>query len=246
MSKELKTFTEKVSDKASKLFDEIKEHPELAGYITAAFPTAISTYLKREMEKGNGEVLETSITFSGAFGSRGNSAESELMKFSLKANERGSSLSFVPEFEILEDGLKIITADEFDFDDVDADLLAKDISDNKDFIECANHALLYDIFVDGEWMEDKSHISDGLDFDDEVDICAAMATNIITILEILNTYKDPGQDMSYEVPGLGTFKISPIKNGYSVSLSFDKEFKANCKSDKLAEKIKANADKKND
>ena len=114
---------------------------------------------------------------------------------------------------------------------------AKEIVKNEKFDKCLREAFAGKIYVDGEWKDIQTSEDKGLVFDDEVDVSMCAEAVIASIIEILCNNKDSSTDISYDVPGLGVFKVSPVKDGYSVSMTFDKQFKSNCKSDKLAEKI---------
>jgi hypothetical protein len=107
---------------------------------------------------------------------------------------------------------------------------------NKEFIECAKKAFAASTYNDGEWKESEKEES-GIVFDSSPDACISEIIPIVTILEVLANNKDASSDVEYDVEGLGKFKISPVKDGYTVTCTFNKEFKSTCKSDALAEKF---------
>lgn len=221
----IKTFTEVVEVKAGQLFQEVKTAPQLAGYFTNSVPVSIAAYLKGKMLKTGAHEATLDIC--------------NLMRFSLKANKKGDSVALMPEFSLLPDGQEYINSDEVDFSIKSIEQLALDIKDNVDYIECARNALAYKTFNDdGEWEDSITKSEErGLTFDDESDVSTAICLVFVSIIEILTNNKDSSNDIEYSIPRLGKFTVKPGKDGYSVSLTFDKEFKSNCKSDKLSEMI---------
>lgn len=223
----MKTFTNFVEEKVGDLFLELNQAPQLTGFITNGFPIAIAAYLSQKLyDSDNGEA---ELVIGGRPGN--------IIKFSLKAVKKGDSIAFVPEFELLDAGSEYINSDELSFDSKSAEEFANDLTKNKDFIECLRNAFQGSIYVNGEWETDLSNEERGLVFSDESDIAICAVCSVHALLEVLCNNKDASSDLIFEVPGLGSFKVSAAKDGYSVSLTFDKEFKSNCKSDKLAEKM---------
>ena len=224
----MKTFTDIVESKLGEFFLEMRDKPQLTGYITEGFPVAVASYLSMEMYENN--VTETDLVISSDAG--------KLMRFGLKAVKKGDSIAFVPEFDLLDAGKEYVNSDEVEFDCVTIENSAKEIAANKKFATCLKRAFGGQIYVNGEWIDFNDDKTDkGLVFDEEQDASVCACAVLFSVIEILCNYKDAATELSYPVQGLGTFKIAPVKGGYAVSLTFDKEFKTNCKSDKLAEKI---------
>ena len=221
------TFTEIIEKKTGDFFTEIREHPGLAGFISGGFPNAVASYLASEMYDNSKPEAELIISCPTG----------KLMRFALKATKKGDSVAFIPEFELLDAGKEFINSDEVKFDPRMIEDFAKEIVKNEKFAKCLREAFAGKIYVDGEWKDIQTSEDKGLVFDDEVDVSICAEAVIASIIEILCNNKDSSTDISYDVPGLGVFKVSPVKDGYSVSMTFDKQFKSNCKSDKLAEKI---------
>lgn len=225
----MKTFTEITEKKLSKLFLEFNDSPQLASYVTNGFPTAISSLLKKTLMDAKGDYAEVII---------GGESYGELMKFILKVVKKGDSVAFVPEFEMGLGGKELINVDEIDFDEDSMTRIATDLTKNKDLIASLKEGFAGKLYGDDGW-EDISSSDDerGLAFDDENDIAMAAVATIVAILEVLCNNKDSSSDIEYEVSGLGKFKVSPVKDGYTTTLTFDKQFKANCKSDKLSDEL---------
>ena len=219
----MKTFTEVVETKAGELFQEVKNAPELAGYFTDAVPVSIAAYLK-------GKMLETKKPDATL-------DICDLMRFALKATKKGDSVALIPEFTMLNSGKELIDSDEVDFSLQSIEELGTELEKNKDYIECARNGLACKIFTnDGEWIDSDTKNNDkGLKFTDESDVSVAICAVFASIIEILANNKDATNDIEYEIPGLGKFTVKPGKDGYNTTLTFDKEFKSNCKSDKLSE-----------
>lgn len=237
----MKTFTDIVESKIGKLYPEFSAMPELSSYLTYGFPNAISSYLIQDMFEN--EKSSSELVIDGPTG--------KLMRFTLTATKKGDSIAFVPEFSILDAGKELISSDEIDLDSDVIVKFAEHIKDNNKFLKCLAESYALRIYVDGEWKDiDKRKLESmfdagnndamGLVYDEETDVAVSTAVVILAIIEILCNNKDASSEITYSVPSLGTFKVSPIKGGYSVSLTYDKEFKANCKSDKLAELISDN------
>lgn len=219
----IKTFTEVVEAKAGQLFSEVKGAPQLAGYFTNAVPISIAAYLKGKMMETQKPEATLDIC--------------DLMQFSLKANKKGDSVALMPEFAMLSKGKEYINSDEVDFSIKSIEEFSLELLKNDDYITCARNALACKIFNDdGEWedMDSKSN-EKGLTFNDEADVSTAICSVFVSIIEILTNNKDSSNDIEYEIPGLGKFTVKPTKDGYATTLTFDKEFKSNCKSDKLSE-----------
>lgn len=224
----MKTFTDIVESKLSNFFSEIKSTPHLAGFITDGFPTAISSYLSSDMFEG--EKASSELVIDGPVG--------KIMKFSLNAVKKGDSIAFVPEFEMLEAGKEFINSDEVDFDSDTIENFGRDLVKNERFIKCLKECFGCSVYLNGEWKETTNETDEtGLVYEVEEDVAVSAASVILSIIEVLCNNKDASTEITFEVPGLGVFKVAPVKGGYSTTLTFDKEFKANCKSDKLADKI---------
>ena len=226
----MKTFTEITEKKLSKLFMEFNGSPALAAYITNGFPIAVSSYLKKKLSETKSEYADCEI---------GGQSMGEFMKFTLKTVKKGDSVAFVPEFEIGTAGRDFINLDEIEFDEENITKMANDmINGDKDLVIAFKEAFAGKRFTDDGWVDtDSSDDEKGISFDAEVDIAMAACTTVAAIFEVLCNNKDSSSDIEYEVTGLGKFKVSPIKDGYNITLAFDKEFKSNCKSDKLAETL---------
>lgn len=225
----MKTFTELTEKKLSKLFMEFNDSPHLASFITNGFPIAIASYLKQTLMDTHAEEVDA-VFNSSTYG--------DIMKYSLKVVKKGDSIAFVPEFEIGNGGKDLINTDEIDFDEESMTSIANDLSKNSSLVSAFKEAYAGKIYGDDGW-EDISTSSDekGITFDEENDIAMATVAVICSILEVLCNNKDSSSDIEYDVAGLGKFKVSPVKDGYNVSLTFDKQFKANCKSDKLSDEL---------
>lgn len=223
----MKTFTDIVEKKLGDFFTEIREYPQLAGFVTGGVPIAIASYLASDMYENIKP--ETELIISGPTG--------KIMRFGLKATKKGDSVAFIPEFEMLDAGKEFINSDEIKFDSRMIEDFSNEIIKNETFAKCLKEAFAGKIYIDGEWIDIQISEDKGLVFDDERDVAVCAESVFTSIIEILCNNKDSSTDITYEVPGLGEFKVSSVKNGYSVSLTFDKQFKGNCKSDKLAEKV---------
>lgn len=219
----VKTFTEVVEVKLGQLFSEFKGNPELAGFVTNAVPISIAGYLKGKMMETKNPEVSLSIC--------------DLMKFSLKANKKGDSVALMPEFTMLDEGKEYINSDDVDFSVKSMEEFSLELFKNKDYIVCARNALACKIFNDdAEWVDSDSKLNDkGLIFNDEADVTTAMCAVFVSIIEILANNKDISNDIEYEIPGFGKFTVKSSKDGYITTLTYDKEFKSNCKSDKLSE-----------
>lgn len=224
-----KTFVDIVELKAGQLFSEIKNSPQLAGYITNGVPVSIAAYLKGKMLETNSSEATLDIC--------------KLFHFSLKANKKGDSVALIPEFSMLSDGKEYMDSDEVDFSIKAIEELALELQKNEDYIEAARNAIACKVFNDdGEWEDTDSKSNEkGLTFSDEADVATAIISVFVSIIEILSNNKDASNDIEYEIDGLGKFTVKPSKDGYTTTLTFDKEFKSNCKSDKLSEML-ASAD----
>lgn len=223
----MKTFTDVVEKKLGEFFTEIREFPQLAGFVTGGLPVAIASYLASDMYENT--KAESELVISGPTG--------KIMRFELKATKKGDSVALLPGFELLDAGKEFINSDEVKFDANMIEDFAKEITKNEKFTTCLREAFAGKIYSDGEWVDMQSGDDKGLVFDDETDVAVSAESAILSIIEILCNNKDSSTDITYDVPGLGEFKVSSVKDGYSVSMTFDKQFKSNCKSDKLAEKI---------
>lgn len=223
------TFTELVEKKLGDIFSEFKDHPYITSYVVNGFPMSIASYLTKKMYDETKPYSELVIE----------SPSGKIMKFSLTASKKGDSIAFVPEFSILELGKEYISSDEIEFDSDAIVAFGKELVKNRDFMECVKQAFALNIFSDGEWIElpDKKDDEAGLFYEDENDCAVSLAAVFFKLIEVLCNNKDASQDIDFTVDKLGTFKVSPVKGGYSVHLVFDKEFKSYCKSDVLAEKL---------
>lgn len=228
----MKTFTELTEKKLSKLFLEFNDSPTLASYVTNGFPIAISSYLKKKLMDTKADHAELTISGSDNY--------ADLMTFALKVVKKGDSVAFVPEFTLGDAGKAFIEVDEIEFDETAMTKMANGMTgkENKEVLDAFKEAFAGKLYKDDGW-EDINTTDDerGLVFDDENDIAMAVAATVSSIFEVLCNNKDSSSDIEYEIIGLGKFKVSPVKNGYSVSLTFDKQFKSNCKSDKLSEEL---------
>lgn len=225
----MKTFTEITEKKLSKLFMEFNDSPTLASYITDGFGRAISSALKKNLMEEKADYAEVILGGSG-FG--------ELMKFTLKTVKKGDSVAFVPEFEMGTTGKDFINTDEIEFDEKNLTDMANDITGNKELIVAFREAFAGKLYTDEGWEDVNTNDEEkGVTFDDENDIAMAACSVVAAILEVLCNNKDSASDIEYEIPGLCKFKVSPVKDGYNTTATFDKEFKSNCKSDKLAEEL---------
>lgn len=226
----MKTFTEITEKKLSKLFMEINAYPQLASFITTGFPVAIAGYLTNKMTENVSDYEEVII---------GGSKFGEIMKFALKAVKKGDSIAFVPEFELLAAGRDFVNTDEIDFDEVAMTNMANDLTANEDLVSAFNNAFAGKIYKEDTWVDEATSVDEerGVSFDDENDIAMAAVTVVSSILEVLTNNKDASSDLEYDVAGLGKFKVSSNKDTYNVTLTFDKQFKSNCKSDKLSDKL---------
>lgn len=225
----MKTFTEITEKKLSKLFMEFNDSPQLASYITDGFGRAISSALKKKLMDEKSDYAELVL---------GGSNFGELMKFILKVVKKGDSVAFVPEFEMGAAGRDFINTDEIEFDEGNLTKMANDLAGNKEAIIAFREAFEGKLYKDNGW-EDISNNDDekGVTFDDETDIAMAACSVVAAIIEVLCNNKDSSSDIEYEIPGLCKFKVSPVKDGYNTTATFDKEFKSNCKSDKLSEEL---------
>ena len=224
----MKTFTDIVEKKIGDFFTEIREYPHLASYITNGFPNAIASYLSSDMYENSKP--ESELILSCPAG--------KIMRFAPKSTKKGDSVAFIPEFDLLDAGKEYVNSDEVEFDAKMIEDFSNDIVKNEKFAKCLREAFAGKLYIDGSWEDILTNNDDkGLIFEDEKDAAVCAESVILSILEILCNNKDSSTDISYEVPGLGVFKVVSVKDGYNVSLTFDKEFKTNCKSDKLAEKI---------
>jgi len=218
----MKTFTEVVEKKLAKMFTEFRDSPQLVGYVTAGIPIAIASNLRAKMLEDPRDEVSIKI---------GN-----YMKFILKINKRGDSTAFTPEFELLEKGKEVLNEDSIEYTDKDAELLAHEILDDEDFINACRQALSGKTFDDEKWVE-EGKTEKGVVYDEESDVAVCVTTTLLSLIEILTNNKDSSNEVEYDVAGLATFKVSPVKDGYTVTAVFDKAFKNLCKSDKLAEKL---------
>ncbi len=230
----MKTFTEFVENYLNGLFFEFKTYPQLCSFVVSGVPTAVASYLQSEMYENNSE--EVSLDIKNKSG--------VVMNFKLTAVKKGDSAAFVPAFELGPVGQEFVDSDSVEFDSDAMDSMALEMIKNEKLIKCFRNAFMSKIYNDGEWIDDtnrpESASARGLTFDEESDIAVSAAAVFLAIINILCNYKDSSSDIEYEVPGFGKFKVSPSKSGYSVTMTFDKGFKGNCKSDKLAERM-ANA-----
>lgn len=219
----MKTFTEVVETKAGQLFSEVKTSPQLAGYFTSAVPISIAAYLKGKMLKET--VPEVTLKIC------------DLFQFTLRANKKGDSVALIPEFTMLPEGRVYIESDDVDFSIKSIEEFSLDLKNNAEYMEAARNALACKVFTDDqEWVDTDTKTSEkGLIFNDEADVATAICSVFASIIEILANYKDPSNDIEYDISGLGRFTVKPTKDGYNTTLTFDKEFKSNCKSDKLSE-----------
>ena len=225
----MKTFTEITEKKLSKLFMEFNDSPQLASYITDGFGKAISSALKKKLMDDKLDYAELIL---------GGSSFGELMKFALKVVKKGDSVAFVPEFEMGVAGKDFINTDEIEFDEENLTKMANDLTENKDAIVAFREAFEGKLYTDDGWKDVSANEDEkGVTFDAEQDIAMAACSVVAAIIEILCNNKDSSSDIEYEIPGLCKFKVSPVKDGYNTTATFDKEFKSNCKSDKLSEEL---------
>lgn len=227
----MKTFTELTDKKLCKFFEEFRNYPLLAGFITDGFGRAVSSYLKKQLMESKSDYAELII---------GGPKFGEIMKFVLRATKKGDSVAFIPEFEMLTAGKDFINADEVEFDEKNIVEMSNDLSKNKEAIIAFREAYAGKLYTDEGWEDlNPGDEEKGLIFDVEEDIAMASCSVVASIIEVLCNNKDASSDIEYEIPGLCKFKVSPVKDGYNVTATFDKEFKSNCKSDKLAEELAA-------
>ena len=227
------TFTELTEKKLSDIFAEFSEYPTIAGFITNGFPIAISSYLKKSLLDNDSDYAELVI---------GGANIGELMKFILRVNKKGDSFAFIPEFEMGTAGKDFINLDEIEFDEETIANMSADFASNKEVITAFREAFEGNTYTDDGWVSmnpDEDEI--GVTFDEENDISMSVFCVVTAIREVLCNNKDASSDIENDVAGLGKFKVSPVKNGYNTTLTFDKEFKSNCKSDKLADKFSEKA-----
>lgn len=227
----MKTFTELTDKKLCNLFTEFQQYPLLAGFITDGFGRGISSYLKKELMDNKSDYSELIL---------GGPKYGEVMKFILKAVKKGDSVAFIPEFEMLTAGKDFINSDEIEFDVKNIVEMANDLKENKECMIAFREAYAGKLYTDDGWTDlNAGDDEKGLAFDEETDIAVASCAVIASIIEVLCNNKDESSDIEYEIAGLCKFKVSPVKDGYNVTATFDKEFKTNCKSDKLAEELAA-------
>lgn len=225
----MKTFTEITEKKLSKLFMEFNDSPQLASYVTDGFGRAISSALKKKLMDEKSDYAELVL---------GGSNFGELMKFILKVVKKGDSVAFVPEFEMGTAGKDLINADEVEFDEANLTEMANDLTSNTEAIIAFREAFEGKLYGDDGWVDVSSNDDEkGLTFDDETDVAMAACSVVAAIIEVLCNNKDSSSDIEYEIPCLCKFKVSPVKDGYNTTATFDKEFKSNCKSDKLSEEL---------
>lgn len=219
-----KTFTDVVEARTSSFFPEVDQSPELAGYFVGGLGTSIAAYLKEQLFDSDKTMATLEIP--------------GLMKFTLVANKKGDSVALVPGFDMLDDGKKYIAEDDLKFSKADITDMAKTIRSNEKYLCCAKEAIACKIYDDGEWKETESNtIHKGVMFEDETDVSVVVVSLFASIIEILANTKDSVNDIEYPIDNFGKFTVKPVKDGYNVTLTFDKEFKTLCKSDKLAEKF---------
>lgn len=224
-----KTFVDVVESKVHDFFREFDHAPEYISFLVNGFPVAVAAYLSSQLYENHKAESELVI----------NSPSGKIMRFGLKATRKGDAVAFLPEFELLDAGKEYINSDEVEFDSVLLEELSRSIS-NPEFIKILKEAWYGKIYVNGEWFDDPKVATctdKGLTFIEDSDVAICAAVVIYSIIEILCNFKESTCDVTYEIERLGTFKISPVKNGYNVTLTFDKEFKSTCKSDILAEQL---------
>ena len=227
----MKTFTEVVESKLSGIFSAISTKPEYTGYLTNGLPIGIAVHLKRLMLEE--KKPEVSIKFG------------DLCEFSLKANKKGDAVAFLPEFKILDGGQKMIDSDDVNVTRAiltDYTFAAKNNEELINFAKDAKYAMEGWIYSDNKWVNPETpKISDddynGINLPEPTDVLMTTFCIITSIIEILANNKDQSADITYTIDGFGTFTVKPVKNGYTVSLTFEKEFKQNAKDDKLTEVI---------
>lgn len=221
----MKTFTNVVEEKLGSWFEEFKVVPSLASNVMFCVPASIAAYLHDSMLNSKNPDVELFIY----------DADSKIMKFSLNASKKGDSIAFNPSFELLPAGEEYLNSDEVDFGGSFLTKCAKSmLTNNKEFIDICSKVLYGYTLTNGEWKEVEDD-DNGMRFDEEIDLALSISCVLFTLFEILCNNKDASNDLEYEVANLGKFKVSPVKNGYSMTLTYDKEFKAACKSDKLSE-----------
>ena len=229
----MKTFTEVLEENMCQFFTDFSRKPHLIGYVLNNSPRAFSSYLHTELAKS--EKDESEIVISSKNG--------PICRFILKAVKKGDSVAFIPDFELLEYGKELMSKDEMKFDYDLIEEVGHNLITNTAFCNCAVTASSGMVFTDGEWKANPIPVNspddvNGIAFAEEADACIVMVTYIFTILELLCNNKDVSSDVELPtLPSLGKAKISPVKDGYNVTITFDKEYKAMCKSDTLAEKF---------
>ena len=222
------TFADVVGEKLGESFGEFKYKPELCSYISNGVPIAVAACLASEMEENDKTESELIIELSAG----------KLMRFGLKSVKKGDSIAFIPEFDLLDLGKEYINSDEINFDADSTVMLSKKLSSNENFVTALKQAFAGKVYDAGDWLDIGNGEEKGLVFEDEEDIALVTTFVFISIMEILCNNKDAsGRDLSYTVPGFGEFTVKAVKDGYTVSLTFDKEFKAICKNDVYAEKL---------
>ena len=235
------TFNNIIEEKVGESFPEFRIRPSLVSILTYAFPKAVAYYLNQSMydkavnadKNEPAESFEESITFTDG--------TNDLMSIGLTATKKGDSVAFMPTFEMLPAGTEIILQDDYKASNkVLIDSLVG--TPNSKFITFMAEVLKGSMLENNEWIENPNMQSDdsgnkGMEFSDETDLQFVINAIVLSIFEVLCNNKDSSADVTYEVPLLGTFTISPTKNSYKVELSFAKEFKQDCKSDTLSETI---------
>lgn len=213
-----RTFTELVNKNVGKLFNTFQGNPELTGFIVNGVPVALRSAL-RKMMIDNPEAKKEIVI-------------GDVCKFTLAISKRGDSLAITPGFELLESGLNLIGKDDFEVTDREIEALSISIIDDQALLYASQEAMAGKDYNDVEWA-DIVEKGPGLKFSDESDTAVAFVSYILTVMEVLSNNKDSAQEVEYEVPGLGTFKVKEDKGKWVVSLSYDKAYKAGCKSDAL-------------
>ena len=223
-----KTFVDIVESKLADFFSEIKAAPQFASFVVNGFPTAIAAYLNNQLYENH--TAESELMINGPSG--------KIMRFGLKATRKGDAIAFLPEFELLDGGKEYLNSDEIEFDSDLLEEFSHSITDSG-FLKALKEAFYGKVYIDGEWVDDPKNVSSekGLYFVEDADVAICASVVAYSIIEILCNFKESTCDVTYEIDKLGVFKVAPVKNGYAVTLTFDKEFKSTCKSDMLAEQL---------
>lgn len=226
----MNTFIELLNKPLAKSFEAFSNKPEVSALVAEIVPMSISLYLRNELEKTK---TEATITFGDK------RIGGDLIKFRLKPNKKGASVAFLPEAEFADNFIDLVSSESLELDEQFIENFSYGIIENEEFVDIFKNHMSGMRYEDGEWVTSKKNDESmyGVRFEDTNDIGFIVATYFKVILECLNSTKDPSSEVELPIIDFGTFKIKGVKNGYSVTMTFDKEFKSNCKNDKLAEEL---------